>query len=74
MAKADDAARKDTARTTEREIHGGGSREPQDRSRDPGTTQGEAESPVDSMHVDAPTQQKNKRGHQRIPQRDRYED
>lgn len=62
----------DDTRNTEREIHGGGSREAQDRSRDPGTTQGEAESPVDSMHVDAPAEQKNKRGHQRIPQRDEF--
>jgi len=65
MAHADDKARR-----TEREMHGGGSREPQDRTRDPDSTQGEAESPVDSMHVDAPTEQKNRRGHQRIPQRD----
>lgn len=32
--------------------------------------QGQATSPVDSQHVDAPTEQKNARGHKQVPQRD----
>jgi hypothetical protein len=39
-------------------------REAQDRSK-PNEHHGGAESPVDSMHVDAPKQQDNKRGHRR---------
>ena len=37
-------------------------REAQDRARGRGS-QGQAESPVDSMHVDAPKQKDNARGH-----------
>ena len=37
-----------------------GKREAQDRSGDPSNN---ATSPVDSMHVDAPKKQDNKRGH-----------
>jgi hypothetical protein len=37
-------------------------REAQDRSK-PSSRRGGAESPVDSMHVDAPKKQDNKRGH-----------
>jgi len=37
-------------------------REAQDRSAGK-TGEGRAKSPVDSMHVDAPTEQKNTRGH-----------
>lgn len=55
----------DDARNTEREIHGGGSREAQDRNRSPKTTHGQAESPVDSMHVDAPKHRDNEQGHRR---------
>lgn len=40
----------------------GSKREAQDRSR-PSAGKGGAESPVDAMHVDAPTQQDNARGH-----------
>ncbi|MGH7637179.1 MAG: hypothetical protein ACREOK_05965 [Gemmatimonadaceae bacterium] len=39
-------------------------REPQDRPK-PNGRRGAAESPVDSMHVDAPGKQDNKRGHRR---------
>ena len=39
-------------------------REAQDRPKSR-TGSGRAESPVDSMHVDAPKQQDNKRGHRR---------
>jgi hypothetical protein len=38
-----------------------GKREAQDRSRN----SGDAQSPVDSMHVDAPKKQDNARGHAR---------
>ena len=38
-------------------------REAQDRAK-PSRSSGGARSPVDSMHVDAPTKQKNERGHQ----------
>lgn len=41
-------------------------REAQDRSK-PTRRGGGAESPVDSMHVDAPKKQDNKRGHRRQP-------
>lgn len=41
-------------------------REAQDRAR-PTSRRGGAESPVDSMHVDAPKKQDNKRGHRRQP-------
>ena len=40
----------------------GAKREAQDRSK-PRTGAGGAESPVDSMHVDAPKKQDNARGH-----------
>jgi hypothetical protein len=40
----------------------GGKREAQDRSKPRGGAGG-AESPVDSMHVDAPKKQDNARGH-----------
>ena len=43
-------------------------REAQDRSRGEGS-QGQAQSPVDSMHVDAPKQQDNARGHRDGKQR-----
>jgi len=39
-------------------------REAQDRPKSRGGTGG-AESPVDSMHVDAPNKQDNKRGHRK---------
>lgn len=39
-------------------------REAQDRPK-PSSRRGGAESPVDSMHVDAPKKQDNKRGHRR---------
>jgi hypothetical protein len=39
-----------------------GKREAQDR---PGSPSNNATSPVDSMHVDAPTKQDNRRGHAR---------
>jgi hypothetical protein len=39
-------------------------REAQDRPKG-NERAGQAESPVDSMHVDAPTQQDNARGHKR---------
>jgi hypothetical protein len=39
-------------------------REAQDRAKSR-TGSGRAESPVDSMHVDAPKRQDNKRGHRR---------
>jgi hypothetical protein len=39
-------------------------REAQDRAR-PSENAGGARSPVDSMHVDAPTRQKNERGNKR---------
>ncbi len=39
-------------------------REAQDRAGS-NTGSGRAKSPVDSMHVDAPTQQENARGHKR---------
>lgn len=41
-------------------------REAQDRAK-PTARRGGAESPVDSMHVDAPKKQDNKRGHRRQP-------
>lgn len=41
-------------------------REAQDRPK-PSNRRGGAESPVDSMHVDAPKKQDNKRGHRRQP-------
>jgi hypothetical protein len=41
-----------------------GRREAQDRAK-PSDRGGGAESPVDSMHVDAPKKQDNKRGHRR---------
>jgi hypothetical protein len=41
-------------------------REAQDRAK-PSARRGGAESPVDSMHVDAPKKQDNKRGHRRQP-------
>lgn len=41
-------------------------REAQDRPK-PSMRRGGAESPVDSMHVDAPKKQDNKRGHRRQP-------
>ena len=41
-------------------------REAQDRAK-PSSRRGGAESPVDSMHVDAPKKQDNKRGHRRQP-------
>jgi hypothetical protein len=41
-----------------------GHREAQDRPKSRGGTGG-AESPVDSMHVDAPKKQDNKRGHRK---------
>ena len=41
-------------------------REAQDRAK-PSSRRGGAESPVDSMHVDAPKKQDNKRGHKRQP-------
>jgi hypothetical protein len=41
-------------------------REAQDRAK-PSARGGGAESPVDSMHVDAPKKQDNKRGHRRQP-------
>ena len=40
----------------------GGKREAQDRSKG-GGAKGGAQSPVDSMHVDAPKKQDNARGH-----------
>lgn len=43
-------------------------REAQDRPRKK-TGAGHAESPVDAMHVDAPKQQDNARGHRQKPQR-----
>ncbi|HYC51694.1 MAG TPA: hypothetical protein VEB19_11345 [Gemmatimonadaceae bacterium] len=42
-------------------------REAQDRSK----SSAGAESPIDSMHVDAPKHQDNKRGHQRDRARER---
>ena len=44
-------------------------REAQGRARDEDSTQGQAESPVDSMHVDAPKQKNNARGHREGKQR-----
>ena len=41
-------------------------REAQDRAK-PTARRGGAESPVDSMHVDAPKKQDNRRGHRRQP-------
>jgi hypothetical protein len=41
-------------------------REAQDRAK-PSPRRGGAESPIDSMHVDAPKKQDNKRGHRRQP-------
>jgi hypothetical protein len=41
-------------------------REAQDRSK-PSARRSGAESPVDSMHVDAPKKQDNRRGHRRQP-------
>ena len=43
-------------------------REAQDRPSDR-TGGGQAESPVDSMHVDAPRQQDNERGHRQTKDR-----
>ena len=43
-------------------------REAQDRSRGRGS-QGQAESPVDSMHVDAPKERDNRHGHREGKQR-----
>ena len=43
-------------------------REAQDRAGSKSGS-GRAKSPVDSMHVDAPTQQENARGHRQKPQR-----
>ena len=43
-------------------------REAQDRPRNRSGA-GRAESPVDSMHVDAPKQQDNERGHKQKPHR-----
>ncbi len=42
-------------------------REAQDRASSKSGS-GRAKSPIDAMHVDAPKQQDNKRGHQRKPQ------
>ena len=44
-----------------------GKREAQDRAGSK-TGTGRARSPVDAMHVDAPTQQENARGHKRKKQ------
>ena len=49
----------------ERDVQGSGERrEGQDRAK-PSEKAGGAKSPVDSMHVDAPKQQDNARGHKR---------
>ena len=37
----------------------------------PSGGRGEAKSPIDKRHVDAPTKQKNARGHRTMPQRGR---
>jgi hypothetical protein len=56
--------------TTDKDVPAEGSkREAQDRAR-PKPGAGGARSPVDAMHVDAPKQQDNARGHRARPERE----